>query len=110
MAEEFFPERWPEGRSGFHAPSGVDEKKFPCFRSVENRSADGFTLPAGAFPFRLDVQYRYPGIIAGKNCQLPGAAVELFREIAQTDAAKRDVINQGGGKKAAIGNLDRSLG
>ena len=59
----FFTERSFEERSGLSFPGSVNEKKVPGFRGVENRGADGFAIPSGCFPFRLDVQYRYARII-----------------------------------------------
>ena len=74
--------------SGLHAAGGVYEKKSPGFRGIENRRADGFSVPAGIFPFRLDMKDRHPWIVTRENRQLPGAPVQLFREVAQADAAK----------------------
>ena len=84
----------------------MHKKEFPGVRGVENRSADGFPAPADSLPPRLNLQDRNPRIVAGKNRQLPGAPIELFREIPQADAAERNIFNLCRGKKTSVGDLN----
>ena len=52
------------------------------------------------------MERRHRCIFTRKNRQLAGVFVEVFGEVAQADTKRGNVVDQGGGKEAPVGNLN----
>lgn len=88
---------------------GMDEKEAPCIGGIEDGRADTLAVPSVPLPAWLNLQNRQAGVVAGIHGQGTTMVVELFGQIAQAKPVRGDVFHDGGGKEAAIGNMDGDI-